>query len=119
MGQPPMGAAPNAAASGNPGQVASAMSGVRTAIALLEKELPNIPLENPLHKAVLNAVGSLSRHAPASSAVPGQQHTALKSAMEQAQRSAPLQQLMRMSAQPGGVGAPGAGSPAAAAPGGA
>lgn len=116
-----MGSAPNAVASGNPGQVASALSGVRTAIALLEKELANIPLENPLHKAVLNAVSSLAKHAPASSAVPGQQHTQLQGAMDQAKRSAMLQQLMRMSAQqspPGGTGTP-AGGPAAAPAGGA
>lgn len=118
MGQPPMGAAPNAVASGNPGQVASAMSGVRTAITLLEKELPNIPLDNPLHKTLLNAIKSLSAHAPASAAVPGQQATAMKSAMEQAQRSAPLQQLMRMSPS-GGIGAqPAAPGQAAAAAGG-
>ena len=63
-----MGAQPNAVASGNPGQVASALAGVRTAIALLEKELPKIPLDNPLHKAILTAVSSISRHAPASAA---------------------------------------------------
>lgn len=110
-----MGAQPNQVASGNPGQVASALSGVRTAIALLEKELPNIPLDNPLHKTVLNAIKSLATHAPASAAIPGQQHTAMQGAMDQARRSQALQQLMRMSAQAspaGGTGAPAGGAAA-------
>ena len=116
-----MGAQPNQVASGNPGQVASALSGVRTAIAVLEKELANIPLDNPAHKAVLNAIKSLSNHVPPGSAVPGQQMTSLQNAMQQARQSAAMQNLQKMSAAmptPGGTSPPG-GSPAAAPPGGA
>lgn len=108
-----MGASPIAVPTGNPGDMANAMSGLREAIKLLEGELPKLPTGSDPYKSVLAAIQGLSKHVSPSSESPGIQQTKLASLQAQAQKAAPLQALMRSL---GGAGTAGAGSPAGGAP---
>lgn len=93
-GTPPVGASPASQPSGNPGAAANGMAGVRTAVQILQSELPKFPIGSDLHKAVMTAITSLSRHAPEAEASPGVQQTALAGAQQQSQQQAPMQALM-------------------------
>src|SRR5258708_23586570 len=94
-GQPAMGASPVAAPSGNPGEAANAMSVVREAVKLLEQALPKLPTGSDPYKSVLSAIQSVSRHVTPAEESPGVQKTALSNLAADAQKSAPMQALMR------------------------
>ena len=111
-GQPPMGASPMAVPTGNPGLAANALVQVREAVRLLEMALPQMPPGTDVHKSVLNAISSVSKHIPASGEVAGVQQTALRDLAQSSQQNAMLTNLMRsmgggQDAGPGG-GGPGA-----------
>lgn len=115
-GQPPMGSSPISTPSGSPGSSAGAMSKVREAINILQGALPELGLGTDEHKAVLNAISSISKYVSPSAAVPGIQKTTLQGLGQQAQQSAMLKNLMGSlggANAGGGVGSPTAPSPAA------
>jgi hypothetical protein len=89
--------------------MADATSGIREAVHLLEMKLPALPLGTEQHKAVVEALGKLSKAFPASEEVPGVQHTQLQALAQKAQQSAMMQALLRQSQQ--GAAPPGGGAP--------
>lgn len=78
-----------------PGNAAAAVAGVRQAVELLQTQLPNIPVGSELHKAVLESVTKLAKHAAAADASPGVQQTAGRNLMQQQQTEAPYAALMK------------------------
>ena len=108
-GQPPMGSSPISVPTGSPGSQAGAMSKVREAINILQASLPEFPAGSDPHKAVLNAISSISKYVAPSAEVPGVQQTALRDLQSQAGKSAMMQQVMQSlgggKAGPGGGGA--------------
>lgn len=110
-----MGAGPLAVPTNNPGTEAAGVSDLRVAIEQLQKILPSFPVGSEQHKAVLNAVKSLSTHAAPSNEVPGQQNVALRNLMATAGKNANIQQLMRSAAM-GGQPGPGSGGQPGAPP---
>ena len=109
-----MGASPVSVPSGSPGAQAGAMSKVREAINILQASLPDFPPGSDPHKAVLNAISSISKYVQPSAEVPGVQKTALMDMMQGANKNAMMQQVM--SSLGGGAGGGGAPPPGAAAP---
>ena len=61
-----MGGPPNAGAAvaphGNPGATAGGLSDLKIALEKLQAALPTLPMGTELHKAVLDAVGKISKH---------------------------------------------------------
>ncbi len=108
-GQPPIGASPVSVPTGSPGANAGAMSKVREAIGILQQALPELPPGTDPHKAVLNAISSISKYVGPSNAVPGVQQTALRDLQQNAGKNAMLQQVMSSlgGANAGGGGPPG------------
>jgi len=84
------------------------MSKVREAIGILQQALPELPPGSDPHKAVLNAISSISKYVGPSAAVPGVQQTALRDLQQNAGKNAMLQQVMSSlgGANAGGGGAP-------------
>ena len=111
-GKPPMGAAPISVPTGSPGAAAGALSKVREALNILQQSLPELPMGSDAHKAVLNAISSISKYVPPSAAVPGVQQTALRDLQSNAGKNAMLQQVMSSL----GAGQAGAGGGGMAAP---
>lgn len=109
-GQPSMGSSPISQPSGSPGSGAGAMSKVREAINILQGALPELSPGTDEHKAVLNAISSMSKYVGPSSGVPGIQKTTLQGLTQQAQQSSMLKNLM------GSLGGAGAGGGGAAPP---
>lgn len=66
---------------------------------MLQAALPNLPVGSEPQKAVLDAVGKLSKQVPASAEIPGVQNTQLAGLQKQAQESAMLQELARAMGQ--------------------
>lgn len=91
------------------------MAKVREAINILQGALPELPAGTDPHKAVLNAISSISKYVQPSAEVPGVQQTALRGLQQSAGKNAMLQQVM---SSLGGANAGGGGGalPAAAAP---
>jgi hypothetical protein len=83
---------------------------VHEAVDMLEKALPNLPPADPIHKAVLHAIGQLSKLAPPQAASPGVGRQALQQLLQQKMSQSPIAALMAGRA---GGGAPG-GAPGAA-----
>ena len=113
-GQPPMGASPVSVPSGNPGDMAMAMSEVHQALQILTKNLPKLQIGSDPYKAVLDTIKKLSSTFPASQADPGVQKTTLAGLAQDASQSTMMQSLMRSMGQGGGVGAAGGGMAAGA-----
>ena len=94
------------------------MAKVREAINILQGALPEFPAGSDPHKAVLNAISSISKYVAPSAEVPGVQQTALRDLQSQASKSAMLQQVMQSlgggKAGPGGAGAAPPAMPSAA-----
>ena len=107
--QPPFGSTPMARPSGNPGLAANGTALVHQAVDMLEKALPDLPVGHPIHKAVLHAIGNLSKNAPPAAASPGVGRQALMQMAAQSQTKSPLDSLM---AGMKGAGGPPPGSPA-------
>lgn len=102
-GTPPMGSSPMGMKLAQPGNAAAAVAGVRQAIELLQSNLPNIPMGSELHKAVLESVTKLAKHAAAADASPGVQQTAGKNLMQSQQQGAPYEALMKALGGAGGA----------------
>lgn len=94
------------------------MSKVREAINILQAALPDFPPGSDPHKAVLNAISSISKYVPPSATVPGVQQTAIRDLAQNAQKNAMMQTVMNSlgGANAGGGAAPVPGAPAPAAP---
>ena len=127
-GQPPIGSAPISVPSGSPGANADGLSLVREAYNLLNAALPKLPVGSDPYTQVSNVIRQLVKIAPPSSEVPGVQQTQLRNVMQNAGRNAMLQQVLAsLGGSSGGANAgagagpggppPGAGVPAAGAPG--
>lgn len=115
-GKPPMGSGPMSVPSGSPGTNAGAMAKVREAINILQAALPEFPPGSDPHKAVLNAISSISKYVPPSSEVPGVQQTALRDLQQNAGKNQMLQQVMSsLGGANAGGGAPQASPPQAVA----
>lgn len=113
-----MGASPMGAPSGNPGQAAQALSMIRQGLEMMQKALPGVPIGSEPHKAVLQAISSISKVVPASAQVPGVQQTGLRDLQQQAQQSQMMHALMRSmggGSQPGSAAGGGASTAAPAA----
>lgn len=80
------------------------MAKVREAIMIIEKALPELPVASDMHKAVIDALGKLTKAFPATAAMPGIQSSTLLGLQRDARESSQIQQLM---AQAGKGGAPG------------
>ena len=89
---------------------------MREAVGILQSALPNIPMGSEVHKALLNAIQSISKHVPPSAEVPGVQQTALRDLAQSAGKNQMLQQVMASMGSPGGANA-GAGGGAPSLPG--
>lgn len=113
-GQPPMGASPVSVPSGNPGDMAMAMSEVRQALEILTRNLPKLQIGSDPYKAVLDTIKKLSGTFPASQADPGVQKTTLAGLAKDADSSIMMQSLMRSMGQGGGAPSMGAGQAAGA-----
>jgi len=70
------------------------MSKVREAINILQSALPELGIGTEPHKAVMNAISSISKYVPPSAEVPGVQQTALRDLAQNAQKNAMLKQVM-------------------------
>lgn len=106
-----MGASPVSVPSGNPGDMAMAMSEVHNALQILTRNLPKLQIGSDPYKAVLDTIKKLSTTFPASQADPGAQKTTLAGLQEDASKSSMMQSLMRSM---GAQGAPAAGGGATA-----
>lgn len=105
MAQPPMGASPVSAPTGNPGTQANSMAKIREYVKGLSTELANLDPGSDSYKAVFDALGKLNKAIPPSAEVPGIQQQSLRNLQQQAAQSAPMQALMRSGGQPGAGGA--------------
>lgn len=102
---------PAATPSANLGAQAHAAGQVKQALTMLEKALPALGIESPLHKAVIAAITGLAKHLPAAgTSGGGLQDSMLRDLALQKQQQAPLAAAMlQRGAAPGG--APPTGSP--------
>lgn len=97
-----------------PGNVASGMMLLKSAVDMMQQALPMLPSGSQQHRDVLKALQQLSRHLPQGAPTAGVQQTQLGDMLRNTVRNALMQRLM---SQRGGGGAkPGAGGPGGAAP---
>ena len=115
-GVPPMGASPMATPTGNPGQAADGMAGIREAIKILQDNLTKLPIGSEPYKSVLSAIQGISKHVPPSNEVPGVQRTALRDLQQNSQKNAMMEAVMRSMGAPGGAPGGGGAAGGAAAP---
>lgn len=114
--RPPFGSSPMMRPSANMGNAANGVAMVGQAVDMLEKALPEIPPQHPLHKKVLNAISTLSKEAPPQAQSPGVGLSALKQMLAGAEQQSPLAALL--AGRGGGGGMPGVMPPGGAAAGG-
>lgn len=96
-----------------PGDQASSMTMIMNALAMLQQAMPGLAPGTPVHRDVVRAVQSISRHAPQSTPTAGVQSTQLQDLLRNIVKSALLQRIMSQGQrQPGG----GEGSPAGPSP---
>jgi hypothetical protein len=103
--KPPFGSTPMARPSASLGNAANGAAMVGQAVDMLEKALPEIPPQHPLHKKVLNAISTLSKEAPPQAQSPGVGLSALKQMLAGAEQQSPLAALLAKAG--GGAGAGG------------
>lgn len=115
MQQPAAPPSPASPPTGNPGQVAVAASKVREGISIIEKALPELQIGSKQHKAVVDAIRSLSKEFPVTDHMPGIQNSTLMGLQRSAKEGGVMQQLMASMAKPSG-GAEGAMPPGGAMP---
>lgn len=97
----PMG--PMAQPSPNAGKEAAALGKVRQAVTTLQQCVPDIDPSSPLGKAVIKAIGDLSKIAPANDSNPQAAQQGLKEQLMQMMQQSPaamLQRSMASQAQP-------------------
>lgn len=97
-----------AQASPNLGAASAAAAKVSQALTILEQSLPELQMNPELHKAVLQAVTSLSKHAPSMSqgAGPGLQQSMMRDMAQRQQQMSPLIAQMQGGGGPQPGGAP-------------
>lgn len=103
--QPGLGSSPMTRPSAMLGNAANGVAMVGQAVDMLEKALPEIPPQHPLHKKVLSAISSLSKEAPPAAQSPGVGLQALKQLLAAKTQGNPLAALL------GGRGGGAAGMP--------
>lgn len=103
---PPMGPqGPVAQPSPNAGKQAAALGKVRQAVTMLQQVVPDVDPASPMGKAVIKAIGDLSKIAPANEANPQAGVQGLREQLMQAMQGGPaaaLQRSMASVAQPPG-----------------
>lgn len=103
-----------------PGDASNSITMIMNAIGMLQQALPGLPPGSPMHKDVLKATQSLSRHAPQGSPAAGVQQTQLQDLLKNVVKNALLQKIManQGGGPPGGGGGPGGpgGPPGGGAP---
>lgn len=82
---------------GNPGNALAALSMVQTAVGLLQKALPAIPMGTPAHNDVLKSVSTLSKHV-ADAHDSQSQIQQLMAAIQQTAAAKPQEALARLAA---------------------
>ena len=106
---------PAATPSANLGAQAHAAGQVKNALIMLEKALPELALDSPLHAAVRTSFNALAKHLPAAGGQDaGLQQSMLRDLALRQQQTSPL--VAAMQAKAGGA-PPTGGQPSGAAPG--
>lgn len=106
-GRPPLGpTGPAGVPTGNPGLAAAGLAKLRESIKIMEEILPTLQPGTDVHKAVLNAISSVSKHVPASGEMAGVQMTTLRDLQQQAQSNGMLDAVMRAAGHGGGAAQP-------------
>ena len=103
------------------GDTANSMTMIMNAISMIQQALPGLPAGSQIHRDVVRAISSLSRHAQqASQTSAGVQKTQLQDMLRSTLRNALLHQIMgqQQGGQGGGPGG-GPGGPPGGGPGGA
>jgi hypothetical protein len=94
---------PAAVATPNPGAEADAAQKIKSALMVLQEQLPKLQIGSPLHKACRNAIDTLSKHLPQGAQDQGLQNSALRDlALRQKQQAPMLAALMAKGQQQGG-----------------
>ena len=90
-----------------PGDMANSMNMLTNAIAMIQQALPGLPAGGPIHKDVVRAISSLSRHLPQGAPTVGVQQTQLQDLLRNLMKNALLSRIMQQQkGGPGGEGAP-------------
>ena len=104
-----------------PGDTSNSLTMIMQAIGMLQQALPGLPPGSPMHKDVLKATQSLSRHAPQGAPGAGVQQTQLQDLLKNVVKNALMQKLManqgggqKPGGGPGGSSPLGGGAPAQA-----
>ena len=95
----PPGAGPASMPQGNPGNALAALADVKTALTLLQKALPAIPMGTPVHSDILKTVSMLAKHIPEQGAGGGAQVAGLQALISQIAQQQPNAALARMAQQ--------------------
>lgn len=90
---------------------------VKTALEMIQRALPSLPVGSEVHRDALNAVNRLSRHMPQGTPTAGVQQTMLQDMLRSTVRNAMLQRIMAQKGGAAGGGAPGSPSPSTPLPG--
>lgn len=99
-----------------PGDQASAISQIQNALGIMQQALPSLQPGSPVHRDVLRALQSLSRHISQGSPTAGVQQTQLKDMLRNVARNALLSNIMGQQQQGGGQGGPPGAMPEAPMP---
>lgn len=79
----------------NAGKEAAALGKVRQAVTMLQQCVPDVDPASPLGKAVIKAIGDLSKIAPAGESQPGAGMSQLRQQLMQAMQQGPAAALQR------------------------
>jgi hypothetical protein len=94
---------PQASAPGA-GDQASSLTQIQNALAMMQQALPGLQAGSPVHRDVLRALQSLSRHMAQGQPTAGVQQTQLKDMLRAVARNALLSNIMNQQQQGGGQG---------------
>lgn len=87
-----------------PGDVASSMNMITTAIGMIQQALPGLQPGTPIQQDALKAVQRLSKHVPQGAPTVGVQKTNLEDLLRNLVKNALLQRIMGQRQQQGGGG---------------
>lgn len=107
-------AGPVAVPQGNQGNTAQALTYVRSAVEMMQKALPMIPMGSPLHADLLKATSSISKHMEQGEGNKGVDMQSLLQMARQAGQQSPMQALNRLHPTPNAAPAMPAPPPAGA-----
>jgi hypothetical protein len=99
-----------------PGDQASSLTMIQNALAMLQTALPGLQPGTPVHRDLLRAVQSLSRHMAQGQPTVGVQQTQLQDMLRNTARNALLSKILGQQRQQGGEGSPTGAMPQAPMP---